>query len=323
VRKAENLQKKHAAANSFEAVAEEWIAKQRNVWDPGHADQVESSLKRNLYPELGNRPISEIDAPALLGALRKIEARGAHEIRQRVQQRAGAVFRYGIATGRCARDPSFELRRAFTPPARRNHAALTEKDLPDFLERLHAYDGEPVTKLAMRLLALTFVRTGELRGAEWHEFDRERAVWRIPAERMKMRDPHIVPLSRQALAVLEELAPLTGHGRFLFPHRTNPERSLSENTILYALYRMGYHTRATGHGFRATASTILNEIGFAPDVIERQLAHMERNKVRAAYNRAQYLPERTKMMQAWADLLDGFTEGSRTKVVAGKFGKAA
>jgi integrase len=223
-RKAEKLQKKHAAAHSFEAVAKEWIAKKRNVWDAGHTHQVETSLTNNLLPEIGTRPISEIDAPELLAALRKIEVRGAHEIRQRVQQRAGAVFRYGIATGRCSRDPSLDLRGAFTAPDRRNHAALAEKELPDFLDKLDKYDGEPITRLAIRLLALTFVRTGELRAAEWSEFDTDAAVWRIPAERMKMREPHIVPLSVQALAVLAELKTLTGSGRFVFPHRTNPHK---------------------------------------------------------------------------------------------------
>ena len=321
-RKADKLHKKHAAANSFQAVAEEWIAKKRNVWDAGHAHQVETSLENNLYSEIGTRPITEIDAPELLAALRKIEARGAHELRQRVQQRAGAVFRYAIATGRCTRDPSVDLRGAFIAPDHQSHAALSEKELPDFLNKLDRYDGEPITKLAILLLALTFVRTGELRAAEWTEFDTDAAVWRIPAERMKMREPHIVPLSAQALAVLAELEMLTGSGRFVFPHRTNANKCMSENTILYALYRMGYHSRATGHGFRATASTILNEVGFAPDVIERQLAHAERNKVRAAYNRAQYLPERTKMMQQWADLLDAIKAKDK-KVIAGRFGKAA
>jgi len=323
VRKSEKLRQRHAAANSFQAVAEEWIEKKRNAWDPGHADQVAASLTNNAYSEIGHRPLAEIEAPELLAMLRKIESRGAHEIRQRVQQRTGAVFRYGIATGRCARDPSFELRGAFTAPSVRNHAALVAKDLPDFLDKLTAYDGEPVTKLAMRLLALTFVRTGELRGADWSEFDLAGAVWRIPGERMKMREPHIVPLSQQAIAVLTELQQYSGTEGYAFPHRSNPTKPMSENTILYALYRMGYHSRATGHGFRATASTILNELGYAPDVIERQLAHVERNKVRKAYNRAQYLPERTKMMQGWADLLDGFSTANKKKVVAGRFGKVA
>jgi integrase len=283
---------------------------------------VEASLRNNLYSEIGTRPIAEVDAPTLLAVLRKIESRGAHEIRSRVQQRAGAVFRYAVATGRCAHDPIAALRGSFTAPNPRGHAALGEQELPAFLEKLADYNGEPVTKHALHLLALTFVRTGELRQAEWSEFDLESAVWRIPAERMKMREPHIVPLSTQALAVLAELQPLTGGSAFVFPHRSNTKRPMSENTMLYALYRMGYHSRATGHGFRATASTILNEFGFMPDVIERQLAHAERNKVRAAYNRAQYLSERTKMMQHWANHLDALAAGDK-KVITGRFGRVA
>jgi integrase len=321
-RKADKMRDEHRHANTFKGVAEEWLSKTRNKWTLTHAERISRSLDLNLYGEIGDRPIAELTAPALLAALRKIEARGAHALRERVQQRASMIFRYAVATGRCERDPIADLRGAFTSPVRNNYAALTEKELPDFLDKLDEYDGEPITKLAIRLLALTFVRTGELRAAEWSEFDTDAAVWRIPAERMKMREPHIVPLSTQALAVLAQLKTLTGTGRFVFPHRTNQHKTMSENTILYALYRMGYHSRATGHGFRATASTILNECGFAPDVIERQLAHAERNKVRAAYNRAQYLPERTKMMQQWADMLDAIKAKDK-RVLHGRFGKAA
>lgn len=315
--------RKQAAGTTFRAIAQEWLKKQRNVWDPGHADQVETSLENNVFPDLGDKPIAEIGAPELLAVLHKIEARGAHEMRQRAQQRTSAVFRYGIAKGYCSRDPARDLRGAFTPVKVRHYAALGAKDLPAFLKKLAAYDGEfegeKVTRLALQLLLLTFVRTGELRAADWSEFDLDAAEWRIPAERMKMREPHIVPLSKQALAVLKQLKELTGDGDLVFPQARKPEQPMSENTILYALYRMGYRSRATGHGFRSTASTILNELGFPPDVIERQLAHMERNKVRAAYNRAQYLPERRRMMQAWADLLDQYAAQDR-KVVAGRFG---
>lgn len=309
-RKAEKRAAKQAATNSFEAVADEWIEKQKNRWSPRHAKRVRDSLIANVYPAVGHRPIGHIDAPELQPVLRKIESRGAHELRQRVQERVSRVFRYAIASGRCARDPAADLRGAFAAADPRNYTALPEKELPEFFRRLNDYNGEPITKLALRLLVLTFVRTGELRGARWSEFDLAKAEWRIPAERMKMRDEHIVPLSRQALEVLEDIKARTGDDRFVFPHRTNSTKHMSENTILYALYRMGYHLRATGHGFRTTASTILNEIGFPPDVIERQLAHTERNKVRAAYNRAQYLPERIRMMQAWADMLDAIANGA-------------
>lgn len=219
-------------------------------------------------------------------------------------QRSGAVFRYAVVTGRCERDSAADLKGALKPPVVQHHTALTAKELPEYLRLLEAYDGEEVTRLGLRLLLLTFVRTGELRGAEWSEIDLAVAEWRVPAERMKMRDPHIVPLSVQSIAVLERLKQLTGKSKFAFPNSRNPQKTMSENTLLYGLYRMGYHGRATGHGFRATASTILNEMGFRADVIERQLAHAERNKVRAAYNRAQYLPERREMMQQWADYLE-------------------
>jgi integrase len=321
-RKERKLQDKHAAANSFKAVAEEWMTRQRPKWTPGHAERVKRSLEADMYPDIGTRPIASLTAPQLLAVLRKIEARGAHELRERVQQRASMIFRYAIATGRCERDPVADLRGAFTSPTRYNYAALGQRDLPAFFAKLAEYDGEPTTKLAIRLLALTFVRTGELRGARWTEFDLDGAEWRIPAERMKMRQEHIVPLSRQALDVLRELRALTGSGALLFPSRSKAAQPISENTILYALYRMGYHSRATGHGFRSTASTILNELGFPGDVIERQLAHSSKNKVRAAYNKAQYLPERARMIQQWADLLDALANGE-SKVVAGKFGKAA
>jgi integrase len=316
---------KVAQRTSFRAVAEEWVKKQRNVLDASHADSVERSLELNLYADLAKRPIAEIEAPELLAVLRKIESRGAHEIRSRVQQRASAVFRYGIANGYCQRDPAADLRGAFTPAKVTHRAALTAKELPDFFTKLGKYvdkfGGDRRTQLAVRFLMLTMVRTGELRGAEWTEFDLEAAEWRIPAERMKMGEPHVVPLSRQALAILKELKALAAGSVYVFPQKGNPLKVMSENTILFAIYRLGYHSRATGHGFRATASTILNEIGWNPDVIERQLAHQERNKVRAAYNRAMHLPERKKMMQAWADMLDEFAKPKdERKVIAGKFG---
>jgi integrase len=321
-RKARKLADKHAAANTFQAVTEEWMTKTRPKWTERHAERVRRSLEADLFPHIGKRPLAALAAPELLAVLRKIEARNAHELRERVQQRASMIFRYAIATGRCERDPVTDLRGAFTSPTRHNYAALGQKDLPAFFAKLAEYNGEPTTKIAIRLLALTFVRTGELRGAHWSEFDLDAAEWRIPAERMKMRQEHIVPLSGQALDVLRELHELTGSGALLFPSRSKLTQPMSENTIIYALYRMGYHSRATGHGFRSTASTILNELGFAGDVIERQLAHSAKNKVRAAYNKAQYLPERARMMQQWADLLDALAKDDK-KVIAGKFGKAA
>jgi integrase len=219
-------------------------------------------------------------------------------------QMCGQIFMYAIATGRAERNPVPDLRGALKTPVTKHYSFLKAADLPLFLKNLAAYDGSLQTKLALRFLLLTFVRTNELRGAQWTEIDWDNVEWRIPAERMKMKELHIVSLSSQAIAVLRELQRITGDRNYLFPNQHRPELFMSENTMLYALYRMGYHSRTTGHGFRSTASTILNEHGFRADVIERQLAHTERNTVRAAYNHAQYLPERRNMMQWWADYLD-------------------
>lgn len=291
-------------ANAFELVAREWMEKRRHEWAPGSLRVKIIYLEKYVLPKLGQRPINAITAPEVLEFLREIEARGTLDTTRRVMQMCGQIFRYGIATGQAERNPVPDLRGALKSPVVKHHAYLKEKELPDFLRTLDAYDGKPLTKLALRLLLLTFVRTNELRGAEWGEIDWEARLWRIPAERMKANAGHVVPLSSQASDVLRELKKLSGHRQYVFPNDHNPTTFMSENAMLYALYRMGYHSRATGHGFRSTASTILNENGFRPDVIERQLAHTEGNHVRAAYNHAQYLPERRKMMQWWADYLD-------------------
>lgn len=307
-----------ASANTFERIACEWVGQQRHRWTPDHADRVLKSLEKDIFPDLGDRPISEMTAQELLATLRKVEKRGATETAQRIMQRCASVFRYGVVTARCAGNPAADLKGALKPHKASSRKALAAADLPEFLKKLDAYDGRLETRIALRLLALTFTRPGEIRAAEWTEFDFDKVEWRIPAARMKMRSEHVVPLPRQALEALEELRPLTGRYRYLFPNQSDPKKPMSVNTLLYAMYRMGYHSRATAHGFRATASTILNEQGFKPDVIERQLAHAERNKIRAAYNRASYLPERRKMMQAWADYLDGLATGAN--VVALKAG---
>jgi integrase len=244
----------------------------------------------------------------LLSVLRVVEKSGALDLAQRIMQSCGQIFMYAIATGRAERNPVPDLRGALKVPVVKHHAYLKAADLPEYLKKLESYDGAVITKLALRLLLLTFVRTGELRAAEWTEIDFDKAEWRIPAERMKMKEVHIVPLSDQAVAVLRELQKHTGNRRYILPNEHNQLTFMSENTMLFALYRMGYRSKLTGHGFRSTASTILNENGYQPDVIERQLAHCERNKVRAAYNHAQYLPERRKMMQWWADYLDESAE---------------
>ncbi len=295
-------------ANTFEIVAHEWFENRKHEWAPSSVRTKRIHLENHLLPKIGERPIGEISAPALLEMARGIEARGTLDTARRVMQMCGQIFLYAIATGRVERNPVPDLRGALKTPVVKHHSFLQASELPEFLKKLNVYDGIALTKLALRLLLLTFVRTNELRGALWTEIDWEKSEWRIPAERMKMKELHIVPLSRQALVSLRELEDITGNSEFVFPNQHNPTTFMSENTMLYALYRMGYHSRATGHGFRSTASTILNEHEFRADVIERQLAHSERNRVRAAYNHAQYLPERRKMMQWWADYLDKAAE---------------
>jgi integrase len=295
------------SANAYETVAREWFEKRMHEWAPSSIKTMLNRLEQHILPKLGPRPIADITPPEVLAMARVVETKGALETARRVMQMCGQIFMYAIATGRAERNPVPDLRGALKVPVVKHHSYLKASDLPEYLKRLEAYDGSVRTKLALHLLLLTFVRTKELRGARWTEIDWDKAEWRIPAERMKMRQLHIVPLSRQAITVLRELQKYSGNREYLFPNEHNPATVMSENTMLYALYRMGYHSRTTGHGFRSTASTILNEHDFRADVIERQLAHCERNTVRAAYNHAQYLPERRKMMQWWADYLDELT----------------
>ena len=292
------------SSNTFEAVAREWFEKRAHEWKPTSARCKRIYLENHILPKMARRPIAAITAPEVLELLRVIESRGTLDTARRVMQMCGQIFMYAIATGRVDRNPVPDLRGALKTPIVKHHSFLQAIDLPAFLAKLETYDGGLQTKLALRLLLLTFVRTNELRGAQWSEIDLEKAEWRIPAERMKMKELHIVPLARQAVDVLLELKKLNASFQYVFPNQHKPSATMSENTILYALYRMGYHSRATGHGFRSTASTILNENEFRPDVIERQLAHGDRDRVRAAYNHAQYLSERRKMMQWWADYLD-------------------
>jgi integrase len=306
-RQEEKKRERLAEANGFEAIAREWYEKRSGVWVPSHAADVLRRLESNLFRELGDKPIGSITAPQLLAAVRKIEARGAHDLAHRVLQVASQVFRYGVATGRCERDPVPDLRGALTPHKPRNQPAVKPEELPGLMRAIDGYHniGDVQTKLALCLLALTFVRTNELIGAQWSEFslDEDAPTWTVPAERMKMKMAHIVPLSQQAVAALRELRAMARDSIFVFPGR-NRDRPISNNTLLFALYRLGYKGKMTGHGFRAVASSLLNEAGYRGDVIERQLAHKEPNESRGAYNRAEYLPERRKMMQRWANLLN-------------------
>jgi integrase len=291
-------------SNLFEHVAQEWFETRRHEWKPSSTRTKRVYLDNYLLRQLASKPVAEIKAPELLDMLRAIESRGTLDTARRVMQMCSQIFSFAVATGRTEYNPVPDLRGALKTPVVKHHSFLRADELPMYLKKLSSYDGSLLTKLALRLLLLTFVRTRELRGAEWKEIDWEKAQWRIPAERMKMKEEHIVPLAVQSIKVLRELEKVSGHRQYLFPNEHNPSTFMSENTMLYALYRMGYHSRATGHGFRSTASTILNEHEFRGDVIERQLAHGERNRVRAAYNYAQYLTERREMMQWWADYLD-------------------
>lgn len=317
-RKADKARAKLSAENTFQGIADEWLDRQRGKLAAVTATKAEWLLGM-AHAEIGARPIAEVTAREILALLQKIEATGRHETAHRVKQRIGQVFRYAIATGRAERDPSADLRGALTPVVTTSRAAVTSPDaVADLLRAIYAYQGQPATVAALKLAPLLFVRPGNLRAMEWSELDLDAAEWRIPAGKMKMRAEHVVPLAPQAVAILRELHGLTGRGRYCFPSIRTPDRPMSENTVNASLRRLGFAKETmTGHGFRAMASTRLNEMGWAPDVIERQLAHAERNKVRAAYNRAQYLAERQKMMTAWADYLDALRVDSG-KVVAFK-----
>ena len=310
-RKAEKRANAEAGSNTFEALAREWMATRGKEWTVSYASKTKSALERHVFPSVGAKHITEITAPDLLALLRAIETRGTVDMAHRVQQHCGGIFRFAIATGRATTDPVPSLRGALSTVKKEHFAALTDPtEYAELLRAIDNYRGEATTKAAMQLLALTFQRTKEVRFAEWSQFDFDQALWRIPAEIMKMREAHIVPLSRQAIEVLKGIQALTGKGRLVFPSTTSRERPISENTVVYALARMGYKGRMTGHGFRSVASTLLNEQGFRSDLIERQLAHAEKNAVRAAYNRAEYLTERVKMMQDWADYLDKIKAGA-------------
>lgn len=307
------------ASNTFERIAREWFAMKLAGWVPSYSDRLMSRLEADIFPPLGRRAITDIEPPDVLEAIRKVEGRGAVELAKREMQVVGQIFRFAIATGRANRDPTRDLVGALKSPGRqKHHRAMSKEDLPGFLQALEAYDGEPRTRLALKMMVLTFVRTGELRAAQWSEFeglDGPEPLWRIPAERMKMRFEHLVPLAPQAVEVLRELRPLCGRSANLFPSPAK-EGFMSNNTMLFAMYRMGYHGRATVHGFRGVASTWLNEAEYPSDWIERQLAHDERNEVRGAYNSAQYLAGRRKMMAAWGSYLNAIRLQKHCKSLA-------
>lgn len=314
---------------SFEVVAREWHAKQAERWAAGHAERVMGRLEDYVFPRIGAEPIRTLTGPQVLDVLQRIEAKGRVETAHRVKESLGAIFRYAVATHRATHDPSAALKGALATAKHKSFASITEpKKVGELLRAIRGYDGSDVVRLALQLLSLVFVRPGELRGAQWSEFafdlkdplkgkkpQHPEPQWRIPAERMKMREQHIVPLSTQAVAVLRELHAVTGPDGYLFPSVRSKRQSISENTINAALRSAGYaKDQMTGHGFRHMASTLLHEKGYKSELIERQLSHGDRNAMRAAYNFAEYLPERRKMMQDWADYLDALASGA--KVVA-------
>ncbi|MBF0402290.1 MAG: integrase arm-type DNA-binding domain-containing protein [Magnetococcales bacterium] len=309
-RKATKTMAANRTEDSFEAVAREWFAKFSPRWAESHASKVIRRFDLDVFPWLGGLPVNEISSKELLAVLRRIEERGTLETAHKARQNCGQVFRYAIATGRAENDPSVALRGALPPLAGNNFPTITDpKAIGELLRAIDGYSGSYVSKAALRLAPLVFVRPGELRQAEWSEIDLDTATWIIPGEKMKARKKHVVPLSTQSVAILRELYPLTGRGRFVFPGERSADRPLSENTVLAALRRLGYEKgMMTGHGFRAMASTLLNEQGFNKDWVERQLAHGERNAIRAAYDHAEHLPGRRKMMQCWADYLDKLAE---------------
>lgn len=314
-RQVERLQNRASNANTFEAVALEWIAKKTPNWTPYYLKQVDRGLKSDVFPYIGNLPIRNVKAAHLLEIVSRVEGRGAATVALLIRQWSSAIFRYAVATLRADTDPASALKGAIQRPKVKHHKPLSRDQIADFIAALDSYGGYRTTVIALRLMLLTFVRTVEMRAAHWSEIDFDRAEWRIPAERMKMRAPHIVPLSAQSVGMLQELKTFTGGRTMLFPNLRDPRSCMTATTLNRALERMGFNGKNSigfsAHGFRATASTILNELGYRPDVIERQLAHTERNKVRASYNQGEYLKERGVMMQQWADLVDVMAAGDK------------
>ena len=305
--------KKSACQNTFEGVALEWHEQNKHKWSEVYAKTIMHRMKRNLFPQIGSKPVHLVSAPELLALLRKIEARGAKDIPHIVRSICSSVFRYAIATGRAERDPAADLNGALAPRVRRNLPSQTTPEAVGHLMiAIDNYPGTFVVRSALQLMALTFCRTGELRNAEWREIDLEDGLWRIPAERMKMSRDHLIPLSRQSVAILRKLQAYSGKDVYVFPNYKTEKRSMSKSALLGAIRRLGFENdEMCPHGFRSMASTMLNELGYNGDWIERQLAHVPRNIIRGIYNRAEYLPERRKMMQAWADYLDELRRKTR------------
>ncbi len=316
LRKNDKAKAAHEAVNTLEAAARGWLVHQSARWAPVTLARIAASLEADIYPALGSRPMASIKPGEVMAAIKKIEARGASDQAGRVLQRVKSIYRWAVTHERIETNPMLDLVLSeILKPREVNHrAAMPDRELPEFLRKLDGYEGDPHTVSGLRLLMLTATRPGEVRGARWAEFDLDAALWVIPAERMKMRHEHRVPLSLQALEVLRTMRPLSGDGDLVFPSPFYPSKPLSENTFNSALARMGYKNTATAHGFRALFSTVANECGWNPDVIERQLAHKEQNGVRAAYHRSTYMADRIKLLQWWADYLGGRKSGNVVKM---------
>lgn len=310
---AERKQAKNKTQNTFELVAREWHEMQSTKWTKTTATAVMQRMQRNFFPFIGAKPIDEVTAPEILALLRKVEARGTISSAHDLKHACSGVMRYAIATGRAERDPTADLRGALTPNRKKHRPALTAPEaVGNLMHAIYNYQGSLVVRSALQLLAFTFCRSTEIRNAEWKEFDFEDKLWRIPAERMKMKRDHLVPLSKQAIAVLEKLRMYSGKGQYVFPCYRSEAVPFGKTALQRAIRVMGFERdEMCPHGFRSMASTLLNEQGYNADWIERQLAHVSNNQVRAAYNRAEYLPERRKMLQEWADYLDKLRKKAR------------
>ncbi|EBQ8818774.1 tyrosine-type recombinase/integrase [Salmonella enterica subsp. enterica] len=304
VRKEEKLAKQGRTGNTFELITREWYEKRVDRWSESYAEEMMSTFETDVFPFIGHRPIADIKPMELLAVLSKLDERGATEKLRKVRQRCGEVWRYAIVTGRAEYNPAPDLVSAFAPHKKEHYAFLNDDELPDFFRALNAYSGSLVVKLAMRLQVLTGLRPGELRQGEWAEIDFGKKLWEVPLTRMKKRRPHCVPLSDQAICILEQLKPITGKYQFIFPGRIHHNKPMSEMAMTVLIRRIGYAGRVTGHGFRHTMSTILHEKGFNTAWIETQLAHVDKNSIRGTYNHAQYLDGRRKMLQWYADYLD-------------------
>lgn len=311
-RKSDKIARRLAVEDTFAAVAKKWWESWKAARSDSHTVYVWRRLEADVSPAIGKRPVAEIEAPELVAMMKAIEKRGALDIAKRALQTCSQIFRYAIAHGLAKRNPAVEIRPSDVLASRKkeNYARLDSKELPELLRKIEVYNGSTVTRVAIKLMSMTFVRTSELIGARWEEFDLDGGRWDIPASRMKMKTPHVVPLSTQAVTLLRSLHTLTGHSSLLFPGERDHQKSMSNNTILGALDRMGYAGRMTGHGFRGIASTLLHEQGWPHAHIELQLAHQERNQVSASYNHAMYLQPRAQMMQAWSDYLDACVAGN-------------